>query len=368
MASYPPLWHILRLIRTENVGPVTFYHLVKRFGSAEEALKRLPDFMHASRRTTPFFLPTWDKVAQEVHDHEAFGASFLLYTDEDYPQALKTLSDAPPVLSFKGDRGLLKKPCFAVVGARNASLVGKKITQECVDYLGKSGEIIVSGLARGIDTTAHVQALATGTVAVLAGGLNVIYPQENEKLYQTIGEKGLLISESPFACEPHPTLFQRRNRLISGLSWGVLVVEAAEKSGSLITAKYANDQGREVFVVPGSPMDSRYHGSNSLIQQGATLIQKPAEIRKSLFKQPMQTDWQEEECSYTASCLAWDETLCDSLREQVLQALSPTPISLDFLLHHLGAPVHLVQGALIELELMGLIHRPSGNGIAKLVS
>ena len=248
----------LRLARSARIGPVTFHQALEHFGSADAACARLATVSDAA-------------IAREEEALARAGGSFLVIGDPAYPAALAALPDAPPVLSAIGDLELLGRPTLAVVGAREASAAGCRFAAELAANLGAAGFVVASGLARGIDAAAHQAALPTGTVAVLAGGIDQIYPPQNAALQGEIAARGLLLSESPWGTAPVARAFPRRNRIVSGLSAGVVVIEAAARSGSLITAHRAAEQGRDVFVVPGSPMDPRYAGSNSLIQDGAIL-------------------------------------------------------------------------------------------------
>ncbi len=249
----------LCLLRTENVGPVTFYDLLRRYGTARAALEALPDLALRGGRRFPLAIFPRHKAEDELKRHRAFGAELIARCEEAYPPLLKEVSDATPLLSVKGDRRLLASPCLGIVGARNASLNGRKFAEKLSRELSESGYVIASGLARGIDTHAHLGAIDGGTVAVIAGGIDHVYPEENRKLFQEISERGLLMAESPFGTAPQASYFPRRNRLISGMSLGVIIVEAALQSGSLVTARYALEQGREVFAVPGSrPALSRH--------------------------------------------------------------------------------------------------------------
>ena len=267
----------LRLARTENVGPVTFHNLLARFGSAAAALEELPRLASRGGSRT-FILPDENHIAQEMGKLSALGGRLLLSCEADYPRGLKALEAPPPVLSVLGHPHLLGKEMIAIVGARNASALARKFADILARELGFAGIVIVSGLARGIDAAAHEAALAVGTVAVVAGGVDMIYPPENDRLYAAIKNQGVILSEMRLGETPQARHFPRRNRIISGLSRGVVVVEAAEKSGSLITAQYALEQGREIFAVPGSPLDPRARGANRLIRDGATLTESAEDI------------------------------------------------------------------------------------------
>ena len=247
----------IRLSRTENVGPITFKQLLQQFGSAAEAIKALPTLAKRGGRRRPLSVPAPSVIEREIADNEDYGAELLVYGDGTYPRQLEAIEDAPPILSILGNAHLLSERSVAIVGARNASLNGRRLAQKMAQELGEAGYVVTSGLARGIDGFAHTGALQTGTIAVIAGGIDVIYPNEHADLYRQIAEAGVIVAESPIGTTPQARHFPSRNRIISGLSLGVLVVEAAKRSGSLITARRALDQGREVFAIPGSPLDSR---------------------------------------------------------------------------------------------------------------
>lgn len=247
----------IRLIRTENVGPITFHRLMEQYGSAAKALDMLPELARRGGRSKPLRVAPKAEAEREVQANRRFGARLICACEPDYPEPLAAVDDAPPVISVAGHAHLLRRRAVAIVGARNASLNGKKFAESLARDLGEAGLLVVSGLARGIDTAAHAGSIASGTAAVLAGGIDVVYPPENEGLYRDIMALGVVVAESPIGTQPQARHFPRRNRLISGLSLGVLVVEAALRSGSLITARMALEQGREVMAVPGSPLDPR---------------------------------------------------------------------------------------------------------------
>ena len=267
----------LRLARTENVGPVTFRNLIARFGTASAALEELPR-LAARGGGKNFILADESDAAREIDALAKRGGRLIASCEPDYPHGLKALEAPPPAISVLGHPHLLQKEMIAIVGARNASALARKFADTLSRELGFAGLVVVSGLARGIDTSAHEAALAVGTVAVLAGGVDIIYPPENEKLYAAIQNQGVILSEMRLGEAPQARQFPRRNRIISGLARGVVVVEAAEKSGSLITAQCALDQGREIFAVPGSPLDPRARGANRLIKEGATLTESAEDI------------------------------------------------------------------------------------------
>ncbi|MDR2158330.1 MAG: DNA-processing protein DprA, partial [Holosporaceae bacterium] len=253
---------ILKLVRTESIGPYKFWELMEAYGSAENALKRLPKILKNSNRAADVCGD--EKINEEIAQMKSIGARFVFFEDELYPPLLRNISDPPPVLSFLGDKervvSFFQKNIIAVVGARNASINSMKFCETMCGDLGKNDVVVASGLARGVDASAHRGSLESGTIAIVACGLNIIYPQENEKLYQKIIEKNGVFSEMPLNTAPQPQLFPRRNRLIAGMSSGTVVIEAAEQSGSLITARMALDYNRDVFAVPGSPLDPRSAG------------------------------------------------------------------------------------------------------------
>ena len=273
----------LRLIRSDNVGPVTFRQLINHFGSAADALEALPELARRGGARARIRIASAEEVERELAAARAFGARFVALGEDDYPHHLTTVEGPPPLLALKGGPGVCRRPAVAIVGARNASLAGRKMAGILARGLGESGFVVTSGLARGIDASAHEASLDTGTIAVFAGGLDRLYPPENAGLADRIVETGgALVSEMPFGWEPRARDFPRRNRLISGIALGVVVVEAALRSGSLHTARFAGEQGREVFAVPGSPLDPRAEGANDLIRNGATLVTSAAHVVEAL--------------------------------------------------------------------------------------
>jgi DNA processing protein len=331
----------LRLARSARIGPVTFNEALQHFGSARAACSGLA--------TVPQSV-----VAREQEALAKLGGRFLVLGDPAYPAALAALADAPPVLSAIGDAGLLGRPMLALVGAREASAAGRRFVAGLATDLGAAGFVIVSGLARGIDTAAHEAALASGTVAVLAGGIDQIYPPQNGSLYSGIAAQGLLLSESPLGTPPVARAFPRRNRIVSGLSAGVIVVEAAARSGSLITAQRAAEQGREVFVVPGSPMDPRHAGSNSLIRDGAILVRDANDILSVLGLPQSQPQALEKPRQKSH----------DSGTAKVLEALSPTPTAVDELVRRCQVSAATMAEVLLALELEGRLERHRGNRVS----
>ena len=266
----------LRLIRSESVGPLTFRSLVNRFGGASNALEALPGLL--AERGKSIRIPPRGEIEREIERATQLGAVFVAMGEPDYPKRLAAIPAAPPVICMKGRVDLASRPSLAMVGARNASGTGLLLAERLAGDLGRAGFVIVSGLARGIDTKAHIAALPTGTVAVFAGGLDHIYPSENRALAERMAVEGCLLSEMPLGWEPRSRDFPRRNRIVSGLAFGVVVVEAARRSGSLITTRFALEQGREVFAVPGSPLDPRAEGANDLLRDGANLATSAEDI------------------------------------------------------------------------------------------
>lgn len=337
----------LRLARTDRVGPVAFSQLLQRFGSAVRAVEALPDLVRRSGRDG-YALPAVDRVEAELAAGDRAGARLILLGDADYPDMLAAVDPPPPLLWTRGDVALLSRPCIGIVGARIASAGGQRIARGLSQQLGEAGHVVVSGLARGIDAAAHLGALPTGTVAVLGGGVDDIYPSENADLYRQIVERGCIVSESPVGARAQARDFPRRNRIISGLSRGVIVVEAEIRSGSLITARLANEQGRDVFAVPGSPLDPRSKGPNELLRQGAILCEGLEDLERAfttlrtLREPPADSPFD-----------GAPDVLDDALIEQVAALLSPTPTPRDELARALNLPIGLVAAALLELNLAG---------------
>jgi DNA processing protein len=352
----------LRLARTETVGPVTFASLIARFGSAEAALAEAPRL--AARGGKPLQLPPENEIAREGRELARLGGRFLMSGEPDYPQGLKALDAPPPVIAVLGQAYLLQKDMVAIVGARNASALGRKLAWTLARELGEAGLGIASGLARGIDAAAHEAALAGGTVAVVAGGVDIIYPPENQALYEAIVAQGAIVSEMRLSEQPQARHFPRRNRLISGLSRGVVVVEAAERSGSLITANYALEQGREIFAVPGSPLDPRAKGCNRLLRDGATLTESAEDVL-AVLRPILGAGFSERDSGggISAPAASW-EAEADRIRARVEEALGPAPVAVDELVRLVGAPAQAVLTVLLELELAGRCARHPGNRVS----
>ncbi len=337
----------LRLARTETIGPVTFEQLIQRYGDATRVIDALPGLAQRAGRPTPLKVPTITEADREIEAGERLGAKLLVNREAAFPRLLAALDPPPPLIWVRGEPSLLAKPCVAIVGARIASAAGQRFARQLALDLGRAGYVVISGLARGIDGAAHEGALATGTAAVLGGGVDDIYPPEHRDLYARIAAEGCIVSESRVGHQAQARDFPRRNRLISGLSLGVIVVEAEMRSGSLITARLAAEQGREVFAVPGSPLDPRAAGCNDLLRQGATLCAGAEDVLRVLdaqlrLEEPPQEPWQGQPI---------DQQAVDKVRKQLAQLLSPTPVSRDELIRLTGAPAAVVSAALVELTL-----------------
>jgi DNA processing protein len=349
----------LRLIRAENVGPRTFRSLINEFGTAARALSRLPDLARRGGRGS-LNIPSEEEAEREMAAAARIGVRFVAFAERDYPPLLRETGDAPPLLAVRGQSGVLTRPAVAIVGSRNASAAGSRFASVLAHDLGEAGFVVVSGLARGIDSAAHRASLECGTVAVLAGGADRIYPPENTELASRIVDNGATVSEMPMNWEPRARDFPRRNRIIAGMALGVVVVEAAERSGSLITARLANEIGREVFAVPGSPIDPRSAGTNRLIRDGATLVTSAADIVEVLApimgRSEAQLGLREPPTGGAEPPPADDE-----LRARVAALLSPAPVPLDELARASGASAGAVQIVLLELELAGRIERHGGS-------
>lgn len=354
----------LRLIRAENVGPVTFHQLLRRFGSAAAAIDALPALARRGGLARVPAIPDRKAAARELASALALGARLIASCEADYPARLAALDDAPPILCLKGRAELLSRPAVGIVGARNASAVGIRIAREMAAALGQAGLLVVSGLARGIDAAAHQGALATGTAAMVAGGVDVVFPPENAALQLEIGEQGAILAEMPPGTRPLARHFPRRNRLISGASLGVVVVEAALKSGSLITARFAADQGREVMAVPGSPLDPRARGCNDLIRNGAPLVETAEDVLAILRGLSGALE---------APCPVWLDAPVEEasagelarLRPLLAERLSPVPVEVDELIRQTGASAAAVLTVLLELELAGRLTRLPGGRVAQ---
>ncbi len=348
----------LRLIRSDNVGPRTFRALVNHYGGARGALAALPDLARRGGATRPARVHSRRDAEREFAAAKSLGVSLVALGEPDYPRRLQMIDDPPPLLAARGAMTALARPMVAIVGARNASAAGVRFAERLARDLGAAGFAVVSGLARGIDAAAHRASLATGTIGVLAGGHDRIYPREHADLADAIAADGALVSEMPLGWEPRARDFPRRNRLISGLAAGMVVVEAAKRSGSLITARFALEQGREVFAVPGSPLDPRAEGSNDLIKQGATLVTDAADViavLRPILGEPLELSAAEPEPpSPPAAEPGADE------RARIIALLGPTPVPIDDLVRLSASSAAIVRVVLLELELAGRLERHGG--------
>ncbi len=356
----------LRLIRSDNVGPVTFRELINLYGGATAALEALPELSRRAGRRIA--ICPRDRAEAELAAAATLGAKPLFTIEPGYPAALAIVEQPPPLLYVKGDIGLLQRPAVAIVGSRDASAAGQKLTRLFASSLGGAGYVIVSGLARGIDAVAHQAALATGTIAVIAGGIDNVYPPENAQLFAAVGETGCLVTEMPPGFRPRGQDFPRRNRIIAGIARGVIVIEAARRSGTLITARLANEIGREVFAVPGHPLDPRAEGTNDLLKSGATIATTPEDVIGTLGPQiggplpragphwPLQA---EEAMAPRPSPPSTPTPDTETQRsfDLVLATLGPAPVNLDEIARVTGLSVRSVQVAVLELSLAGRIDR-----------
>lgn len=360
----------LRLARSRGVGPIVFAQLLTRYASASAALEALPHLARRGGAKRPITAAADATVAAELRAGERLGARLLCLGAEDYPALLAEIDGAPPLLWALGDPAALRAPSVALVGSRNASTLGERFAFRLGSALAEAGWLIVSGLARGVDLAAHRGALETGrTAAALAGGVDVVYPREAAATHAAIPDAGALVSEMPFGLEPQGRHFPRRNRIISGLAQGVVVVEGALRSGSMITARFALEQGREAMAVPGHPTDPRAGAGNALIREGAPLIRSPEDVVEALsapiggarsgfaggFREPAAAAFEEPPT----------EAVIDALREPVAALLGPHPVAVDALVRQLDAPAGAVAAALLELELAGRIERQPGGRVAR---
>ncbi|WP_371326064.1 DNA-processing protein DprA [Bartonella sp. CDC_skunk] len=370
----------LRLLRSENIGAVTFRNLIDHYKTAENALAMLPELSKNGGLRKPIRIATLDDAEKEMQQAEKQGIRFIGIGEPDYPPFLKIVEASPPLIAIKGDCSIFQKPSVGIVGSRNASAVGKKLTNQFAHFIGNAGFTIISGLARGIDSTAHQASLLTGTVAVMAGGIDHIYPPENQKLYDDIlANGGAIISEMPIGWKARAIDFSRRNRIIAALSLGLLVVEAAMRSGSLITARQAVEMGRLIFAIPGSPLDPRAIGTNNLIKEGALLVTHPSDIIETLtpltsnttdpqlsfFEETYSIQFPQENTSLPKQITNETSLIGDDIeREAVLSALSSTPIDLDTLSIYSGVSLQKLYLLLIELDLAGKLIRHSGGYVS----
>lgn len=351
----------IRLLRSPNVGPVTYAHLLARFGDARLALEALPDL--AGRSGKPYRAVSEQRVQEEIAAVRKAGARYLFHDSPDYPPLLAEIEGAPPILTMRGDPAIASRPCIAIVGARNASAGAVKLARDFAHGLAEAGFTVVSGLARGIDGAAHEGALAGqagSTIGVIASGIDIAYPPEHAALQGRIANEGLLLAEQPPRTEPLARHFPTRNRIIAGLAAGTLIVEAAPKSGSLITARLAGEMGREVMAIPGSPLDARSHGCNQLIRDGAVLVQSPEDVAELLsgFDGGPRSSFRDAAPAWIAA-----EPIADDPAE-IADLLTTAPVAVDELIRQSGASAAAVQLALLELEIAGGLMRHAGGRVS----
>nr|WP_218943003.1 DNA-processing protein DprA [Sphingomonas sp. R-74633] len=347
------------MLRSANIGPVTYAQLIQRFGSAEAALDALPMLAARGGGRAPV-IADLGLVRREIAAVERLGARYLFLGDDDYPGLLAELDSAPPALILRGRLELLDRPVVAIVGARNASAAACRFARQIALGLGEAGVTVVSGLARGIDTAAHIGSIGSGTVGVIASGIDIAFPPENAELQERVAREGLLIAEQPPGTEPLARFFPSRNRIIAGLALGTVVVEAAPRSGSLITARLANEAGREVMAVPGSPLDPRAQGCNLLIREGATLVQGVDDVLEMI--RPIDAR------AVRSPVAGWQgpppEDASDGDRRAVTGLLGPVAVSVDELIRQSGLAPAVVQTVLLELELAGRLERHAGGRVS----
>jgi len=354
----------IRLLRSPNVGPVSYAMLLQRFGNAEAALEALPEL--SARGGRQYRSARLETIEREVEAVRKAGAKYLFHDQPTYPALLREIDGAPPILTWRGDLSLAKTPCVAMVGARNASAAAVKLARDFAASLAEAGFTVVSGLARGIDGAAHEGALGSSngphTIGVIASGIDIAYPPQHAALQQRIASEGLLLAEQPPGTEPRGSHFPSRNRIIAGLAAGTLVVEAAPKSGSLITARLAGEAGREVMAIPGSPLDARSHGCNQLIREGAVLVNAPEDVVELLsgFDGTPRSSFREAVPSFDFS----SEDLAEAEPAQLADLLTTAPVPVDELIRQSGEGAASVQLALMELEIAGKLERHAGGRVS----
>jgi len=357
----------LRLIRSENVGPITFRNLINRYGSASDAIDAIPELSARGGIRRAIRIYPEEQADAELTAATEEGIHVVALGEPDYPTLLQYIDGAPPLLFVRGNTDILTKPSIAIVGSRNCSAAGARLTAELATGLAEAGLVIASGLARGIDAAAHKASLATGTIAVLAGGADTVYPENHVDLAAKVAETGALVSEMPIGYMPRGRDFPRRNRIISGLAIGTIVVEAAVRSGSLITARLAGEQGRDIFAVPGSPLDPRTEGTNRLLKQGAQLVTSHADILEAIapqLEEPSKIiDPSFDSGRLESGSTVWND-VSDDDRSVILQALSPAPVTIDQIIRHTERPAGVVMSVLLELELAGRIARHPGQRVS----
>ncbi len=353
----------LRLVRTDGIGPVTLRRLLERYGSAEAALDSLPAL--SARRSTPFTPPPSAAIRHELDQVAEMGGCFLFWGEEDYPPLLALLDDPPAAVAVVGDASLLQRRQVAVVGARNASSLGRRLAGDLAAGLAQNNVVVTSGLARGIDGAAHLGALRAGpTIAVIPGGLDRAYPPEHAELQSVIAEAGAVVAEAPLGTAPIARHFPRRNRIIAGLSLGVVVIEAAHQSGTLMTARLALEAGREVYAVPGSPLDPRCSGSNDLIRQGAHLTERIADVLDHLPAAPGEARPFARQPVRSAEP-ATAPGVTDGDAAHILDLIGASPVTVDEVMRHCHLSAAAVQVILLDLELEGRIETLPGNRVIR---
>jgi DNA processing protein len=355
----------VRLVRTPNIGPLTFARLVERYGNATDALAALPDIAGRVAKGRRIEVPSVSVIEDEIAATLRIGARLIASCEPDFPKLLTALDPPPPLLTLLGNPALARPDAVAIVGARNASAAGRKIARDMAGELGRAGLVTVSGLALGIDGEAHAASLATGTIAVLGGGIDHIYPPQHERLYREIAERGLIVSESPTGYKARAQEFPRRNRIITGLARGTVVVEAAERSGSLISARMTGEQGREVMAVPGSPLDPRAAGTNGLIRQGAALVRHAADVLEVLDSLPLLHLAAPPPPAFSGPYP--DDPLPEDQVARVRQALSPHPMPIDEIARASNLGPAQCNAVLMELELAGEVLSYPGGLVARAV-
>ncbi|MEX0694676.1 MAG: DNA-processing protein DprA [Rhodospirillales bacterium] len=357
----------LRLIRSENVGPVTFFRLLQRYGNARQALEALPELARNGGRSKALKVCPQPLAEDEIARMRELGGDMVFWGEAAYPPLLAHIEDPPPVLFVRGHAHLLSKKAVALVGSRNASVNGRRFAANMAERLGSAGYLIVSGMARGIDTAAHQGSMATGTVAVMGGGVDIVYPRENQQLYNDLITTGAVCTEVAAGTTPQARHFPRRNRIISGIARAIVVLEAGAKSGSLITARMALEQGREVFAVPGPPQDPRVKGSNMLIRDGAYLTENADDVLRVLAEMSPNTLAEGRRRAVTGNTdHSVDSPSVDAARGEVLEALDYGPTDIDDIIRATGKPAAVISVVLLELEIAGRLERQAGNKVALL--
>lgn len=351
----------LRLTRSDTVGAITFHRLISRYKTASNALEALTHL----KTSKPVKIFSRSQAEDEIAALQKIGGVMIAACEPDYPLALSAIEDAPPVITVRGNTALFRRDAVGIVGSRNCSLNGRRFSQKLAQDLGAAGYVIASGLARGIDTSAHEGGLKTGTVACVAGGVDVVYPRENQALYDQICEQGAIVSECALGTQPIAQHFPKRNRIITGLSLGVVVVEANLKSGSLISARTAAEQGRDVFAVPGFPADPRSAGTNALIRDGAVLVRGAEDVLEQLgsflAKPPVRLQPPPDGLFEEAAIFS---EATGNAQEIILRALSPSPVGVDEIVRACNLRSSVVQGTLLELEMSGVVQRLPGNRVS----